>query len=92
LAKIVARTPCWPGNLRKRTIGVSPTASTMLSNTLPRPGRCVCAALVDVSMMNPPEQNRVKSGSFRSQTAPNRERLQPLRGRMLAALQKSVSS
>jgi hypothetical protein len=50
--------------LRKRTIGVSPTASTMLSNTLPRPGRCVCAALVGVSMIDPPKQNRVKSGSF----------------------------
>jgi hypothetical protein len=54
LAKIVACTPCCPGNLSRRTIGVSPTASTMLSNTLPRPGRCVCAALVGVSMMNPP--------------------------------------
>src|SRR3954468_15736314 len=54
LAKIVALTPCCPGNLRRRTIGVSPTASTMLSNTLPRPGRCVCAALVGISMMNPP--------------------------------------
>jgi hypothetical protein len=43
-------------------------------------------------MINPPEQNQVKSGSFRGQTAPNCVRLQPLRGGMLAALQKSVSS
>jgi hypothetical protein len=31
-------------------------------------------------------------GNFRGQTAPNRARLQPARGGMLAALQKSVSS
>jgi hypothetical protein len=31
-------------------------------------------------MMIPPEQNSVKSGSFRGQTAPNRVRLQPARG------------
>ena len=46
LARMVALTPWACGNLRKRTIGVSPTASTMESKTRPRPGRCT-ALVVD---------------------------------------------
>src|SRR5918911_4041329 len=50
LAKMVALTPCASGNLRRRTIGVSPMASTIESNTLPRPGRCTALADDDASI------------------------------------------
>jgi len=49
-AKMVALTLCACGNLRRRTIGVSPTASTMESKTLPRPGRCTARAADDASI------------------------------------------
>jgi cysteine synthase len=38
------------GNLRKRTIGVSPIASTMESKTRPRPGRCIAFVTDDASI------------------------------------------
>jgi hypothetical protein len=47
---MVACAPCACGSLRKRTIGVSPTASTMLSKTRPRPGRCTALAGDGASM------------------------------------------
>src|SRR5689334_4241046 len=50
LARIVAPTPCIFGNLFRRTIGVSPMASTMESNTRPRPGRCSAAFGVGASI------------------------------------------
>src|SRR3954468_4717990 len=43
LARMVALIPCIFGNLFRRTIGVSPMASTMEENTRPRPGRCSAA-------------------------------------------------
>src|ERR1700722_12919092 len=52
LARMVACTPCAAGKLRKRTIGVSPNASTMLSKIRPRPGRCIALASDEVSIQN----------------------------------------
>jgi hypothetical protein len=54
LARMVALTPCASGNLRKRTIGVSPIASTMESNTRPRPGRCTALVADDASISTLP--------------------------------------
>jgi len=50
LARMVALTPCASGSLRKRTIGVSPIASTMESKTRPRPGRCTALVTDDASI------------------------------------------
>src|SRR5215470_2086772 len=50
LARIVALMPCIFGNLFRRTIGVSPMASTMESKTRPRPGRCSAAFGVGASI------------------------------------------
>jgi hypothetical protein len=50
LGEMVALTPCASGNLRKRTIGVSPIASTMESKTRPRPGRCTALVADDASI------------------------------------------
>src|SRR4030095_4421921 len=54
LARIVALMPCIFGNLFKRTIGVSPMASTMESKTRPRPGRCSAALGVGASIAGTP--------------------------------------
>src|SRR5205807_4883651 len=48
--RIVAFAPRACGNRRRRTMGVSPIASTMESNTRPRPGRCTAPGGDDASM------------------------------------------
>jgi hypothetical protein len=53
-AKMVAFTPWACGNFRSRTIGVSPTASTMESKTRPRPGRCAAPVAEDESITRLP--------------------------------------
>ena len=63
LARTVALTPCIFGNLFRRTIGVSPMASTMESNTRPRPGRCSAAFGVGASIAGTPMAGL--SGRFR---------------------------
>src|SRR4051794_612740 len=54
LARMVAFTPWAWGSFRKRTTGVSPTASTMESKTRPRPGRCTAPVADDASITKLP--------------------------------------
>src|SRR6202008_1970813 len=54
LARMVALTPCIFGNLFRRTIGVSPMASTMELKTRPRPGRGSAALGVGASIAGTP--------------------------------------
>src|SRR3954469_21268263 len=51
-ASMIALAACTAGKLRNRTIGVSPIASTMLSNTRPRPRECSALAGDEASMPN----------------------------------------